>query len=61
MYVEDYIRTVVATDEEIEEFLQKWNKPKQYASTYGYAMMHHYVVARPVVMENICSVKPYSD
>lgn len=61
IYTEDYVGTVVATDEEIEEFLKKWHRPKQYGSTYGYAMRHHYIIAQQVAIEDINSLKPYSD
>lgn len=57
--VEDLVATVEATDDEIKEFVEKWNKPECYEKPYCY-MECHRVYTREVQVKTLQGLEPYS-
>ena len=55
---EDCVGVVEASEEEIEKFLQEWDKPEIYDRPYS-DLWHHTVVARPVELKRLNEVTPY--
>ena len=55
----DLVGTVEATEEEINEFLKKWNKPEVYDDPYT-ALECHAVRAEPVEVVEFKGFEPYS-
>lgn len=56
---EDLVGTVEATEEEIKEFLKKWDKPEIYEEPYA-AMLCHAVRVVPVEVVELKGFEPYS-
>ena len=59
VYQEDLVATVEATDDEIKEFVEKWNKSEVYDRPYGYLECHA-VFAREVEVKMLQGLEPYS-
>lgn len=55
----DHVATVMATEEEIKEFLDKWCKPEVYEHPYA-DLSCHYVHAEPVEVVELAACEPYS-
>ena len=56
---EDHVGTVEATEEEIKEFLEKWDKPEVYEKPYA-ELDCHAVRAVPVEVVELKGFEPYS-
>ncbi len=54
-----YIGLVYATEEEIKEFLEKWNKPRVYYHMYD-VLYEHLVTAVPVEVKELNKLEPYN-
>ena len=54
----DNLGTVEATPEEIAAFIEYWNKPRVYYYPYD-KLYEHRVVAVPVKVKKLESIKPY--
>jgi len=58
IYTRIHVGTVLATDQEIEEFLKVWDKPRIYDHPYDDLYEHH-VVAESISLMDIESLQPY--
>ena len=57
--VNDIVAVVEATDEEINAFLEKWDKPRVYDRPYD-GLEEHHVSAEPIeIVKDISTVVPY--
>ena len=56
----EHVATIAATEEEIAEFLQKWNRPRIYESPYADLYFGH-VTAEIVVVKTTESIIPYDE
>ena len=54
----DFVGFVEATDDEVVEFLAKWDKPEVYDRPYS-DLYHHHVVAEKVKFSEITRLVPY--
>ncbi len=55
-----HVATIAATEEEIEEFLKKWNRPRIYESPYA-DLWFGRVTAEMVVVQTTESIIPYDE
>ena len=55
----DFIACVEATEEEIDEFLEKWDKPRIYDHPYA-DLREHEVIAKRVDIMDLSDVQPYN-
>ena len=60
IHVRKHVGTIAATEEEIAEFLKKWDKPRIYESPYGDLWFGH-VTAEMVVAKTTQSIIPYDE
>lgn len=56
---ENLAGTVEATDEEIKEYLEKWNKPEIYDTPYDELDCHN-VTAEEIIVKKLHELEPYS-
>lgn len=59
VWAQNLVGTVMATDEEIKEFLEYWDKPRVYDHPYADLMEHH-IVAEEVHTVDIHGFEPYN-
>ena len=56
---EELVATVEATDEEIKDFIKKWDAPEVYEKPYAYLECHN-VYALEVEVKELQDLEPYS-
>lgn len=61
IWAEDHVGTVYATEDEINAYIEKYNKPEVYEKPYDELTCHHVRAEEIVIADSLNDVKPYGE